>query len=104
MNVAVFHNRYGPAVVFTLPPGDSELPEHASIPQGPFPRAFSQFVHDKGTEPSWAQWAEHLAGSLPYFGEHWTVEQVPDGYGAKQALAWVRSQEAERNLTPSAGE
>lgn len=94
MNVAVYHNQYGPAVVFTLP--KSGPPLHASIPQGPFPRAMSQFL-DKGHALTWEQWADHLSGSLPYF-DHWSVDQVPDGYTADQALAQVRSQEADRNL------
>lgn len=101
MLVAVFSNRYGPAVVFTVPRGDDGPPENASIPQGPFPRAVSQFL-DKGHALTWEQWADHISGKLPYFGEHWSTEQVPDGYTARQALSLVRSREASRNM-PRAG-
>lgn len=102
MKVAVYHDpRYGPSVVFTLP-GKAEVPESASIPQGPFPRATAQFAA-KGPGLSWLQWAGVLAKQLPYF-ESWTVEDVPAGMSAHNALSVVRHQEADRFLGVGSGE
>lgn len=95
MKVAVYHTRqYGPSVVFTVP--QDSLPESASVPhmsEGMKNRAQGQWAA-KGHSLSWEQWAEHLSGQLPYF-EQWSVEEVPDGLSAAQALSEVRRKESE---------
>lgn len=102
MKVAVYRTlQYGPSMVFTLP-ADGEVPADAAIPNlpaGAVHRARSQWAA-KGSERGWEDWAQVLAGQLPYF-EHWSVEEVPDGMSATQALSQVRQDEAERVMEPA---
>lgn len=98
MKVAVYRTRsFGPSGVFTLP-SDGVAPEHAFIPNVSEQRAMSQWA-DKGHGVTWEQWARLLAGHLPYF-DAWTVEDVPDGMTASQALSKVRESETDGLLAP----
>jgi hypothetical protein len=81
--------RFGPAFVALLDARDGEPPQVAAIPRCP-PGPARQFAA-RGSDPTWAQWAEHLATRLPYAGQ-WSVEEVPDGYPARRALSWLRQQ------------
>jgi hypothetical protein len=88
MQVLVYHNQLGPAMVYLAPAGNA-APEGASIPGGPFPRAVAQ-VTSRGHSISWENWCRRLAHSLPYF-DSWSVEDVPDGLSAQDVLSVVRS-------------
>lgn len=97
MKVAVYRTRsFGPSGVFTLPP-DGAAPTHAFIGQVSPDRALSEWT-SKGHGETWEQWAVHLSRHLPYF-DSWTVEDVPDGISANQALSQVRRDESDRLLT-----
>lgn len=98
MKVLTYRARdHGPVVVF-LPPGKDGVPQSAAIPadQEILRPAYAQ-VASRGPKASWGQYCKMLMSSPPYAGT-WTVEDVPDGYGPKQALAWVRSQDSSRSL------
>lgn len=97
----VYHNQYGPAQIYFPPSTDSALPEAASIPGGPFPRASSQ-VAARGHAIPWDRWAEHLSEQLPYF-DSWTVEDVPDGLSPQDALSLVRSRNADNYFSEPSG-
>jgi hypothetical protein len=92
MKALVYHNQYGAAQVYMPPAGDGAVPDAASIPQGPFPRAVNQ-VMDRGNKVSWDEWSQHLTEQYPYF-DSWTVEDVPDGSTAQEALNLVRTRAA----------
>lgn len=94
--ILVYRNRYGPAMVFTLPKDAGADPQWASIQAGPFARAFA-ILSEKGPSVSWTDWANHLTGALPYF-ESWTVEDVPGRFDLHRALAYVRRAAAARLL------
>lgn len=96
MKAAVWTDeRRGPAAVF-IPDGPDRPARTASVPGCP-PGPFRQWAA-KGSGVSWGQWAEHLAGGLPYAGQ-WSVQEVPDGYSAAQALYHLRAQAQEAGLT-----
>jgi hypothetical protein len=91
MNVLVFRNRHGAAAVWLLPDGDDQdAPESAVLPTE-FPDYRTQNMDSKGSEQSWQDWAEYLA-SQPLLG-NWSVQELPDGMDADQALAVVRRQD-----------
>lgn len=95
MKVLTYRNRLGPAVVF-LPPRKGEVPRSAQVPADPaLTRPAYAEVAARGPKASWAQYCQALVKSPPYAGT-WTLEDVPDGYGPEQALAWVRSQDSEK--------
>ena len=101
MKVAVYRTRsFGPSGVFTLP-ADGTAPAHAFIPQVSPQRALSEWT-SKGHGVTWEQWARHLGRHLPYF-DSWTVEEVPDGISAVQALSKVREDESTRLLAQQQG-
>lgn len=88
-DVIVYHDeRYGPAQLWTLPSSPGATPRTAYIPQGPFSAAQAH-VEDKGSEQSWKDWAETLAGTLPY-QVRFTVETVPDNLTPQAALSLIR--------------
>lgn len=92
MKVIVYHDRrYGPAVVF-LPPPRGAVPESAALPNDLFPRAYSQ-MRARGRTVSWADWGESLVRHAPYF-EDWSVEEVPAGTSAHDALGLIRRKQA----------
>jgi hypothetical protein len=94
--------RFGPALVVVIQVGrrDSGPPETASIPQAP-PGPMRQYMA-KGSDLTWGQWVQHLSGHLPY-GGWWSVEEVPDGRTAHQALAILRQQAMMHGLDSSKG-
>jgi hypothetical protein len=88
--------RFGPAFVAVLPVQDGEPPETARIqrcPPGP-----ARQLAGKGHSVSWQDWVQHLTERLPYEGR-WSVEEVPDGRTARQALAHLRQQATLHGLT-----
>jgi hypothetical protein len=95
MKVLAYVNQFGPAQVY-LPPAGKAVPESAWIPEGPFPRASVQ-VASRGTDISWDRWCRRLAAQLPYF-DSWSVEDVPDGLTASEALSLVRQRASEQAL------
>lgn len=101
MKVAVYYTpQYGPSAVFTIPP-DGQAPATAAVgcmTGGQAARAMSQWTA-KGHGMTWADWAQSLAGSLPYWTS-WAMEEVPDGSTAQQALSDVRRQAADRVMQP----
>lgn len=99
MKVLTYHNRLGPAVVF-LPPAKGRVPESAAVPADPglLRSAYSE-VAAMGSKTTWAKHCQALVKSPPYAGT-WTVEDVPGGYSAEQALAWIRSQASSASLEP----
>lgn len=99
MKVLVYHDRHGPAVVF-LPPGKDGIPQSAAIPgeDDALRPAYTQ-VAARGPKASWGKYCDTLVKSPQYAGK-WTTEEVPAGYKAQQALAWVRSEDSSKNLEP----
>lgn len=102
MRAAVWHSPvYGPALIGLLPKGKDKVPATARLsyhlPPGPLRQLLA-----KGSGPTWAQWAQHLTGALPY-GGRWTVEEVPDGTSPQQALQHVRETYAGQVLDSSQG-
>lgn len=97
MKVAVWTSeQYGPAAVFLLTTGKLGITDSATIPQCP-PGPVRQWAA-KGSDPSWRQWAEHLANGLPHGGQ-WSVQEVPDGSNAREALYQLRSKAQDVGLT-----
>ena len=95
MKVAVWYDeRYGPAVLATIPQADDEPPEFATIPYA-LPAGIRQQYLGKGSQVSWEEWAEHLTERLPHHGQ-WSVEDVPDGMSPRQALSQVRKTAGDR--------
>lgn len=93
--VIVYHDeRYGPAQLWTLPPGATAVPRTAYIPQGPFRLAESHLL-DKGSGESWRDWADTLAGTLPY-QVRYTIETVPDNLTPQAALSLIRERTADQ--------
>lgn len=96
MKVLVYRNRLGPAMVF-LPPVQGQAPESAAVPVDDdklLAPARAQ-VAAIGRKTTWAKHVALLTASPPYAGE-WASEDVPDGYGAAQALAFVRQRDWEQ--------
>lgn len=96
MRALVYRNQYGPAMALVLPAQENGVPASATIPGGPFPRAMAQ-IGAKGHGVTWEQWADHLAGSLPYF-DSWSVEDVPDGLDPQRVLNVVRRRSVVGNI------
>ncbi len=100
MKVVVWYSQqHGPAFAATLPLKAGQHPDTASIPFG-VPKGVEGQLLDKGSQPTWPQWAGHLEERLPYAGR-WTVEEVPDGYDAHAALWHVREQAVSHGLDSS---
>lgn len=97
MRVLTYHDRRGPAVVFLPPVGDA-LPESAAAPDDGVTalsaHAYSQAAA-RGSKATWEQHCDNLVKSAPYAGR-WTMEDVPDGSSARQALRHVRGEHAMR--------
>lgn len=100
MKALTYHDRRGPAVVFLPPKGDA-LPESAAAPGDASLNApaYTQ-VASRGAKASWAEHSKNLAAAPPYAGR-WTVEDVPDGSTAQQALYHVRGEHAMQALNPT---
>jgi hypothetical protein len=95
MKVAVWTSeRSGPAAVFIAkakaPADTAAIP---GCPKGPFHQWAA-----KGLNVSWGKWIEHLADGLPRYGQ-WSVQEVPDGIGAREALALLREQQVDRHFS-----
>lgn len=100
MRAAVWHSpHYGPAFIGLLPKRKDQSPATARLsyhlPPGPLHHLLA-----KGSDPTWEQWAQHLAEGLPY-GGRWTVEDVPDGLDPQHALQHVRETYAGQVLDSS---
>lgn len=97
MRVLVCHTRLGPTAVFT-PPARGALPASARVPGADriVAPAFTQ-VASRGPQSGWDAHCRVLASCPPYAGR-WTVEDVPDGLTAAQALSRVRRDAAARAL------
>lgn len=91
MKVLTYHDHRGPAVVF-LPPKQDSPPEIAQVPDDGVTSlsaaAYAQ-VASRGAKATWEQHAKNLVNGPPYAGR-WTMEDVPDGTSARQALSRIR--------------
>lgn len=95
MKVALWQDdKSGPAAVF-IPQGADRPADSATVPGCP-PAPARQWAA-KGTAVSWRQWTEHLTERLPYGGQ-WSVQDVPDGMSARQALYHLREKAQEHGL------
>jgi hypothetical protein len=79
-----------------LPPGKDSLPEIAHLPDDGvtslLAAAYAQ-VASRGPKATWEQHARNLVSGAPYAGR-WTLETVPDGSSARQALRSIREDSA----------
>jgi hypothetical protein len=90
MKVLCWRNNQGPAMVFLMPE-DGMPVDHAAIPGGPWGRPWSDLAA-KGRAISWPDFAQALTERPPYLGR-WSLEEVPDGRDAQQALAVICGRE-----------
>lgn len=63
---------------------------HAAVPvAGDVIAPLLAQVQARGTQASWEEHAQRLAGGPPYAGK-WSLLEVPDGISAPQALHYAR--------------
>lgn len=94
MKVLVGSNRLGPVAVF-LPDGShAVVPAHEELVA-----PLVAQVQARGPQASFEEYAQRLVDGSPYAGR-WSLEQVPDGSSASQALYLVRYRAAGEFFQP----
>lgn len=86
--VAVWANRFGPVMAFSLPPGKDEPPAAAAAP-GHFDNGAAAQLSACGSDRSWADHAQALTG-LHGTGGTWSLRDAPDDAPLPAVLAQAR--------------
>lgn len=94
VQVLVHRNRFGAAAVY-LRPADGTVPPAAytAMPDNLHARSVAP-VTARGPKLSWAAFCKLLESRARNGEQHWTVEDVPDGLSAHDALNYVRQEDA----------